>query len=123
MAKHFRALIVDDELDSVRLLVEILTSIGWETFGVHDGEVAYKLFKRKKFELVITDIYMPRMSGLELLAKVKAESPKTAVILITAYAHYVQVTQSLDHKPDGFLIKPFDISELVLLISNLQNSQ
>ncbi len=123
MAKHFRALIVDDDISSVRLLAEILASIGWETVGIHDGAVAYNMFKRKHFDLIVTDIYMPRMNGLELLAKVKAESPKTAVILITAYSHYVQVTQTLDRKPDGFLLKPFDISELVLLISNLQISQ
>ncbi len=120
MSKPLRVLVVDDEIEIVRLLVEIITTIGWEAVGARDGDEAYEYFKREKFDLIISDIYMPKMNGLELLAKVKKDSVKTPVMLITGYSHFKQLIQSLKYKPDGFLQKPFDISDLIVSISNLQ---
>ncbi|MDK9699542.1 MAG: response regulator [bacterium] len=120
MPRRLRVLIVDDEVEIVRLLSEIISTVGWEAVGARDGLDAYELFKREKFDLIITDIYMPRMNGLELLAKVKKDKVEMPVMLITGYSHFKQLLQSLRYKPDGFLQKPFDVSELILSIGNIQ---
>ena len=120
MAKVLRVLIVDDESEIVRLLTEIVTTIGWVAVGARDGMEAYELFKRDRFDLVITDIYMPRMNGLELLVKIKHDNARTPVMLITAYSHFKQLIQSLRCKPDGFLQKPFDISDLITSIGKIK---
>ena len=120
MPRRLRVLIVDDEVEIVRLLSEIITTVGWESVGARDGMEAYELFKREKFDLIITDIYMPKMNGLELLAKVKKDKIDMPVLLITGYSHFKQLLLSLRFKPDGFLQKPFDVTELIMSIGNIK---
>ena len=81
-----RILIVDDEAGIRNSLNEFLKD-RFETFTAEDGEQAFKMFSEKSFDIVISDLKMPKMTGLELLAKIRELSPLTAFILMTAYRY------------------------------------
>jgi DNA-binding response OmpR family regulator len=78
-----RILVVDDDPSIRRSLNIALTKAGYEVFEAQDGEEATRLWHDNGAELVIADIYMPRKSGLEIIAELRAHSPSTPVIAMT----------------------------------------
>ena len=79
-------LVVDDEEGARELFNTILTDEGYEVALANSGEDALTLFKNQPFHLVITDIKMPVMDGLQLLQEIRKMGSKTDVIMVTAYA-------------------------------------
>lgn len=102
------ALIVDDEPAILRLVAMVLTELGFETLTARDAETAAELLKSSKPDLIVTDVRLPGMDGVELARRIKASRrlKKTPVLLMSAYSEPPQ------HHGDGFIAKPFDISEL-----------
>jgi len=102
------ALIVDDEPAILRLVAMVLTELGFETLTARDAETAAELLKSSKPDLIVTDVRLPGMDGVELARRIKASRrlKKTPVLLMSAYSEPSQ------HNGDGFIAKPFDISEL-----------
>ncbi|MCK5350367.1 MAG: response regulator, partial [Desulfobacula sp.] len=78
-------LIVDDEEDIRDVLEIALKDIGYTVFLAENGKKAFELFKLKRPDIVITDIKMPVMDGIELLRQIKRESPETEVLMITGH--------------------------------------
>lgn len=113
------ALVVDDDRDVRETLVEALSMYGFAVLDAADGQEAWKLYQAHDPALVISDIYMPRMNGLMLLKQIKEVTPHRAVILITGYHHYKQLTETSKHPPDGFINKPFRVEELYDAISRV----
>jgi two-component system, sensor histidine kinase and response regulator len=114
-------LVVDDDPVIRELLTEICRTIGVEVFSAGDGQAAWEVFQSTQIHLVITDVYMPRLNGIELLVRIKDYNPACAVILITGYGHYQQVVYKQQIKPDAFILKPFsfnDIIKEILLLAN-----
>ena len=108
-----KALVVDDEKPILDILAEVLKRLGLDVTCASNGEEAFELYRQEKPDIVITDIYMPKMNGLILLSKIKKNDFKIPVVLITGYAHYRQLIKNSRVKPDGFLEKPFDLSQIV----------
>ncbi|MBC8278303.1 MAG: response regulator [FCB group bacterium] len=113
---QLKALLVDDEIHLLDILKQVMEALGIQAFLAEDGEAALEIYKKEKPDLVISDIYMPKMNGISLLKEIKAYEPEKPVVLITGYAHYKQLIGSLETGPDGFLEKPFDLSKLIELI-------
>jgi len=108
-----RILIVDDEAAARGLLRRVNSHFGFETIEAKDGEEGWELYIEDKPDLTISDIYMPKMNGLQLLSKIKKDNENAKVILITGYSHFRLLLQNNPQiRPDGFLEKPFDIEDL-----------
>ncbi|MEJ5358286.1 MAG: response regulator [Desulfobacterales bacterium] len=111
-----RILLVDDEPGIRRVLSLTLADAGWEVLCAENGEEALALFREKKPPIVLTDIKMPEMDGIELLRHIKAESPDTEVIMFTGHGDMELAIQSLKHEATDFVTKPIhdEVLEIAL---------
>ena len=106
-------LVVDDD-DFVRLsLQHLLEAHGYRVFSAVGGKEALELLEREAIDLVLTDLRMPGMDGLELLARVKGRWPHIAVILLTGYSSLNSAIQALRHGADDYLLKPCGEQEMI----------
>lgn len=108
-----RILLVDDEKSIREMLSQVLTEEGHEVTAVGSGEEALELFLKEPFPLVITDIRMEGMDGIDLLTKIKETNPDTQVVMITSYASMESVIMALRAGAYDYLIKPFEDLDLV----------
>jgi YesN/AraC family two-component response regulator len=111
-----RILVVDDEEIVRYSLKNILSSNGFEVEDVGSAEEALKLLYDKSFHLVLTDIVLEGMGGLELLENIKVISPKTLVIVITGYGSLKTAVSALRLGVYDYLLKPCDENELMLRV-------
>ncbi|MBU0509990.1 response regulator, partial [bacterium] len=115
-AAKLRVLVVDDEQFMVHTLAKILELLGYEVLCAFGGREAYRVCLEQAVDLVITDLHMPDMSGLELLTSLKSHNPSLPVILITGYGVDKVRESAGKWRADGFLGKPFTVNELKELI-------
>ena len=107
-----RVLVVDDE-DSMRELLSItLNRQGYETLVAADGVKALKMMEKDPAEVMVTDLFMPRMGGMELLEKVKEGWPDTVVFIITAFGTIENAVQAMQLGAYDYVSKPFNMEEL-----------
>lgn len=113
-----RLLIVDDEQSMRELLQHVLEREGYHVETAENGRVALERMKERPFDLVISDIQMPDMTGIELLEHVRSSSPETVVIMITAFATVDTARQAFKLGAEDFIIKDsgFDVDELKVLV-------
>jgi CheY-like chemotaxis protein len=117
MAKSI--LIVDDNPNMSSLLSEMLEVFDFQSVRAEDGRDALVKLSNGDFSLVITDMRMPNMTGLELLREVKGKFPQVPVVLISGYAVSDVDEQTEAIRPDGFLAKPFMMSDIEKLLNDL----
>lgn len=110
-----RILLADDDLELCALLIEYLGSEGFEIDAVHDGEAVVREITRQQHDLVIMDIMMPRMTGLEALGKLRQQL-YTPVLMLTARDDEVDRIVGLEMGADDYLAKPCNPRELVARI-------
>jgi len=111
-------LIVDDEQSMRDFLAIMLRKEGYDIITVEDGEEALKAIEQDIYDLVITDIKMPGIDGLEVLRNVKQLSPSTLVIVITAYSSTNDAVLAMKEGALDYITKPFEIEEIKLVIKN-----
>ena len=112
-------LVVDDDPDMRDVLETALTSFGYTAIVADDGDVALELFRKHHPTLVISDIYMPRFDGIQLLREIKKLDEKVAVVLITGYSYMDAEDTELDVTPDAILRKPFALAQLIEVIETV----
>ncbi len=117
MAKSI--LIVDDNPNMSSLLSEMLEVFDYQSVRASDGSDALDKLSETEFSLVITDMRMPNMTGLELLREVKGRFPDIPVVLISGYSVSDVEGETESPKPDGFLAKPFMMSDIEKLLNSL----
>lgn len=117
MAK--KILIVDDNPNMSSLLCEMLEVFDYESVRAADGRKALEELEKGDFSMVITDMRMPNMTGLELLEEVKTRYPKVPVVLISGYSSGEIESEALNLKADGFLGKPLMMSDIEKLLNSL----
>jgi DNA-binding NtrC family response regulator len=105
-------LIVDDEPDMRIALSHALSRNGYSVETASSGFEALEKFKREKFSMVITDLKMPEMSGMEVLDKVKKISPQIPVIMITAYGTISNAVEAMKEGASDYILKPFSSETL-----------
>ena len=113
-----RILIVDDERSMREFLEIMLCKDGYVVQCAEDGRLALELFQRDPFDLVITDIRMKPVDGLEVLRRCKAIAPQTVVIIISAYASTETAVAAMKEGAYDYLPKPFKIEEMRAVIRN-----
>ena len=113
-----RILIVDDEPHVRKVISRSLTKLGYECAMADSGEEALDVLSEREFDLLISDIMMPGMSGLDLLQVVRQQFPDMAVIMVTAVDERATAIRSLELGAYGYMIKPFDNNELVISVVN-----
>ena len=118
-----RILVADDE-ESIREFLEImLRKEGYEVATVEDGQQAVDLLKRKSYDLVISDLQMPNMTGIELLRHVKDQHPDMLFMLITAFGTTETAVEAMKLGAYDYITKPFKIDEVRLNIANALRSK
>jgi len=118
-----RILIVDDELIMRESLAGWLERDGYEVEKASSGEEALEKNKSSKYDILIVDIKMEGMSGLELLKHVNEKDPDVAVVIITAYGSISTAIEAMKNGACDYLLKPFDPSELGIIIEKITESQ
>jgi two-component system, NtrC family, response regulator PilR len=113
-----KILIVDDERSMRDVLSIMLKRTGYAVTEAADGEEAIAQLNKEIFDLVITDLKMPRIGGLEVLKAVKEAAPETVVLLITAFASTESAVEAMKRGAYDYITKPFQIDEVQLIIRN-----
>ena len=113
-----RLLVVDDEETIRGVICQVLTEEGFEVTEASNGEQALELFRKDPFPLVITDIYMGKMTGLDLLNEIKLLDSETMVVVMTSNASLETATRALRSGAYDYLTKPFEELDLILAVVN-----
>lgn len=108
----FRVLVADDERLMAEMLEEMLRADGMLVETAHTGKEALEKFRSRDFDLVLLDLRMPEMHGLQVLQEMKKEDPNIPVIVITAYGSVDNAVEALKIGAYDFITKPFKIEEL-----------
>lgn len=111
-----RILIVDDEPTILNLLNKILIGQGYDATPASNGEKALQLLQTEKFDLMISDINMTPINGMELLRKAAASWPDMGVIMLTAYGTVATAVEAMKEGAFDYITKPFKLDELVLTV-------
>jgi two-component system response regulator PilR (NtrC family) len=111
-----RILIVDDDRGMKELLQIMLEKEGYDVDAVESGKAAIHQCRKKKYDLVLTDLKMPRVDGIDVLKGIKEISPDTVVILITAYASGDTALAAMREGAYDYLEKNFDIEDLKTMV-------
>lgn len=113
-----RTLIVDDEGPIQLLLSRYLETDGHQCVTASSAEEAQELLKGNEFHLVLSDINMPGISGIDLLKEIKTDYPDIAVLMVTAVDDRKLAGHALELGAYGYLIKPFTMSEVLINVAN-----
>ena len=106
-----RVLVIDDEQIIRDLMLEILEEAGYEAVGAPTAENALERLADPDLRLVVSDVIMPGLSGLELLEEVRAQRPSLPVVLVTGAGTYSTLSEALARGADGLVMKPFSHGE------------
>ncbi|HET6871903.1 MAG TPA: response regulator [Sporolactobacillaceae bacterium] len=113
-----KILIVDDQFGIRILLNEIFQKAGYSTFQAANGAQALAVVKQEKPHLVILDMKIPGMDGLEILKRIKKDYEEIKVIIMTAYGELDMIQEAMEVGAVTYFSKPFDIDELLKTVQN-----
>jgi two-component system response regulator PilR (NtrC family) len=113
-----RILVVDDERSMREMLSILLEREGYEAVEAKNGQEALQLFQASLFDLVISDIQMPGINGIELLTRIKTLAPEVPVLMITAFATAEQAVDAIKLGAFHYFTKPFNNDEIRALVRN-----
>lgn len=111
-----RVLVVEDERDLNRILVKTLAAEGYSADACYDGVEAMEYLSGAQYDVVILDVMMPRMDGMELLRRMRDAGNNTPVIMLTAKDSVPDRVRGLDSGADDYIVKPFSFDELLARI-------
>ena len=112
-------LIVDDDQEIRNTLTSILEGVGYLVESVENGKKAIRLCEKTPFDVVLIDIELPDIKGTELLHILKEKQPRMVRIIITGYPSVENAAKSVNEKADGYILKPFNVPELLEMINKL----
>lgn len=104
-------LVVDDDVDVCEYLQDFLTSEGYLVTVVNDPTQAIENMKKSEFHVVVLDIMMPKLNGIDLLEQIRHNDDDIAVIILTGYPSLETATSSIEHDVSAYIRKPFTASE------------
>ncbi|MEJ2695784.1 MAG: sigma-54 dependent transcriptional regulator [Candidatus Sulfobium sp.] len=116
---NFRILIAEDEDITRKHLLYALKREGYETVGVSNGREALDYIEKERFDVLITDIRMPEMSGIELLEKVREKYYGVEVMIITGYGSIDSAVDAMKKGAYEYITKPFNLDELLAKVKNI----
>ncbi len=123
MLRQSRVMVVDDDAETLALLGEIVAKEGYQVETAEDAETALRRISEWQPDLVITDIHMPGMDGLALLAAVREKAPDVLVILLTAYGSLKTAVDAIKAGAFDYLSKPFVVDDIRLWCGGRSNTR
>src|SRR4030066_197936 len=121
--KSPRILLVDDDADIRETMVTLLTMNDYCVTSVADGQSAIEEVKKEKFNIVITDLMMPKMTGIDVIKNLKAIDPDLQCIVITGYATVSTAVDAMKAGAYDYLMKPFNGTEVLMLLKRVMELQ
>ena len=113
MLSHNSVLVVDDEAPLRKALRASLTASGFSVAEAHSGEDALQTIRGNNFDLVLLDINMPGISGIEACSRIRRLSPRAGIVMVTVKDHEEDKVSALEAGADDYVIKPFRLRELI----------
>jgi two-component system NtrC family response regulator len=123
MGETARILVVDDDENIRKVLTTILEDEGYVVEAVENGKKAIEKTKKSFYNLVLIDIRLPDMEGIELLTKMKDTVPKTRKIIITGYPTLQNAIEAVNKGADAYILKPFDMESVLQTIRDQRKKQ
>lgn len=117
--KGHKILLIEDDERLSKLIKKGLEENGFEVVLVYDGEMAIRLFDNAHFDLIITDLILPKMNGLDICKVIRKKGSKVPIIMLTALGTTDDKLEGFDAGADDYLVKPFDFRELHARIKTL----
>ncbi len=119
--KKYNFLVVEDELPVLRILTDILKLSPHINliYTAEDGEKAFNIYKNNQIDVVVTDILMPRFTGLELLKKIRDYNPEAHVIVVSAYGNIENLKEAIRNGAYDYILKPFSVDEILFSINRV----
>ncbi|MGN6616239.1 MAG: sigma-54-dependent transcriptional regulator [Ilyomonas sp.] len=111
-------LLIDDERAIRKTLTEILTYEGFKVREAADGEEGWKMFTEKVYDVVLCDIKMPKLDGMEFLAKASAANPDVPIIMISGHGNIENAVEAVKKGAFDFIAKPPDLNRILITIRN-----
>ena len=111
-----RILVVDDEKVIREILADFLSMEGYVVHAVEDGVEAMKELKKRSYNLVISDLKMPNMGGLELIAKVTEESIPVITVIMTGFGTVETAIEAMKKGAYDYILKPFKVEEVIHVV-------
>ena len=111
-----KVLVVDDDLEMCGLLSDVLKGEDFSVTAIHDSFEASKILKKEEFDVIVTDLKMKGLKGLDLLEEAKNVAPLTPVIIITAFGTIESAIKAMKMGAYDYITKPFQMDELVLTV-------
>lgn len=118
-----KVLLAEDTRDLNRAVTTVLEHSGYEVDSAYDGAQALDFVQNHAYDAVVMDIMMPKMSGLDVLKKMRSGNNRTPVLLLTAKAEVDDRVEGLDAGADDYLTKPFAMKELLARLRSLTRRQ
>jgi len=119
--KPYSILLVDDEADIREVLTLSLSDMGYEVYPAESGKEALDIFRKVNPPIVLTDIKMPGIDGIELLSQIKEENPDTQVVMITGHGDMELAIKSLQHEAIDFITKPINVDALDIVLKRVHD--
>ncbi len=113
-----RLLVVDDEPSMREFLEIMLSQEGYQVSTAATGEEGFKIYRTQEFDLILTDVKMPGMSGLDLIREIHSVDPSIPIIAVTAYASADDAIRAVREGAYDYLSKPFQVEDLRIIIRN-----
>jgi len=113
---NYRILVVDDELLIRDLLYDFFSAQDWDIAIAEDGHKAVEYLKNQDFDVVLTDIKMPEIDGIELTGRIRSMYGDLPVVIMTGYPSLDTALEALRHKVDDYVIKPFNVNQLFKVV-------
>jgi two-component system response regulator HydG len=114
-----KILVAEDEEITLKHLLYALNKEGYEVSGTRDGRDAFEKIGKDHFDLLISDVKMPGMNGIELLEKTKEAHPDTEVMIITGFGSVGSAVDAMKRGAYDYITKPFDLDELVIKVKKI----
>jgi len=116
MNKNYKILVIDDDLEMCGLLSDVLKGEGFSVLAIGESLEASKALKKEEFDVIVTDLKMKGLKGLDLLEEAKQVAPMTPVIIITAFGTIESAIKAMKLGAYDYITKPFKMDEIVLTV-------
>ena len=120
MENQLSILVVDDEAYMTEMLQTFFEMNDYQCFTASNGLEAMEILDENAVDIVITDMKMPKMNGLELLKKVKDNYARTSAVIMTGFSEEYTTSEALNSGADGYITKPFRNKELLLILRRIK---
>jgi len=118
-----RILIVEDDRNTLSGLVEILEEEGYEVKGVDSGQKALRLLERERFDILLTDLKMPEIDGMQLYEQTQSFAPEMKTVVMTAYSSVKDAVDAMKRGVYEYLTKPLNLDELFVILKKAVEDQ